>query len=220
MAWRVVNTACERVRARTPALPVAHAPCVSVRAPLQRVAFGLPNRRRRVFIVASMHGDARDVLLTQVGLSTGWLTMGSARHAPAPLPHPPPCAGHATLLRRLLEPFRRAPLLRLPRWCAARVAPPRQRVVRAGHGQRTVSSWLQRARGLGGGRGVWGRGPGERARLDVSARCCRSSAGEDVVPTLTTSNNRMLLLLAGRGTGMLRVEDAERLQARRHGACA
>lgn len=27
--------------------------------------FGLPNRRKRVFIVASLHGDARDVLLTQ-----------------------------------------------------------------------------------------------------------------------------------------------------------
>lgn len=29
-------------------------------------AFGVPNRRRRVFIVASLHGDARDVLLSQV----------------------------------------------------------------------------------------------------------------------------------------------------------
>lgn len=28
--------------------------------------FGLPNRRKRVFILASMHGDARDVLLSQV----------------------------------------------------------------------------------------------------------------------------------------------------------
>jgi hypothetical protein len=40
----------------------------------------------------------------------------------------------------------------------------------------------------------------------------RSPAGEDVVPTLTTSNDRMLLLLAGGQQGMLRVEDAERLQ--------
>ena len=30
------------------------------------VAFGVPNRRRRVFLLASMHGDARDVLLAQV----------------------------------------------------------------------------------------------------------------------------------------------------------
>ena len=29
-------------------------------------ALGLPNRRRRIFIVASLHGDARDVLLTGV----------------------------------------------------------------------------------------------------------------------------------------------------------
>lgn len=29
-------------------------------------AFGVPNRRKRVFIVASWHGDARDVLLSQV----------------------------------------------------------------------------------------------------------------------------------------------------------
>jgi hypothetical protein len=28
--------------------------------------FGIPNRRRRVFLLASMHGDARDVLLAQV----------------------------------------------------------------------------------------------------------------------------------------------------------
>ena len=32
--------------------------------------FGLPNRRKRVFVLASLHGDARDVLLSQVG--TGW----------------------------------------------------------------------------------------------------------------------------------------------------
>lgn len=29
-------------------------------------AFGVPNRRKRVFIVASWHGDARDVILAQV----------------------------------------------------------------------------------------------------------------------------------------------------------
>ncbi len=28
--------------------------------------FGLPNRRKRVFVLASLHGDARDVLLSQV----------------------------------------------------------------------------------------------------------------------------------------------------------
>jgi len=33
--------------------------------------FGVPNRRRRIFIVASMHGDARDVLLGQVSPGGG-----------------------------------------------------------------------------------------------------------------------------------------------------
>ena len=33
---------------------------------LNSAAFGVPNRRRRVFLVASLHGDARDVLLSRV----------------------------------------------------------------------------------------------------------------------------------------------------------
>jgi hypothetical protein len=40
----------------------------------------------------------------------------------------------------------------------------------------------------------------------------RSGAGVDVVPTFTTSNERMCLLLADGTMGMLRIEDAERLQ--------
>ncbi len=28
--------------------------------------FGAPHRRKRVFVLASLHGDARDVLLSQV----------------------------------------------------------------------------------------------------------------------------------------------------------
>ena len=39
--------------------------------PLACAGFGVPNRRRRVFLVASMHGDARDVLLSQVLLLRG-----------------------------------------------------------------------------------------------------------------------------------------------------
>lgn len=34
----------------------------------------------------------------------------------------------------------------------------------------------------------------------------------DVVPTFTTSNDRMMLLLSSGLSGMLRIEDAERLQ--------
>ena len=47
--------------------------------------------------------------------------------------------------------------------------------------------------------------------LDLSnARGC---PGVDVVPTFTTNNKRMCLMLATGQMGMLRIEDAERLQA-------
>lgn len=39
--------------------------------------FGLPNRRKRVFVLASLHGDARDVLLSQV--CTRWGCTPSAQ---------------------------------------------------------------------------------------------------------------------------------------------
>jgi hypothetical protein len=44
------------------------------------------------------------------------------------------------------------------------------------------------------------------------AHMCRSAAGVDVVPTFTTSNARMCLLLSNGRFGLLRIEDAERLQ--------
>lgn len=43
----------------------------------------------------------------------------------------------------------------------------------------------------------------------------RSAAGVDVVPTFTTSNARMCLLLSNGRFGLLRIEDAERLQVRK-----
>lgn len=42
----------------------------------------------------------------------------------------------------------------------------------------------------------------------------RSAPGIDLVPTFTTSNKRICLLLATGQMGMLRIEDAERLQVR------
>ena len=59
----------------------------------------------------------------------------------------------------------------------------------------------------------------------VTERCdpCRSSPVIDMVPTFTTSNERICLLMTNGSMGSLRIEDAERLQvcsqswtARRH----
>lgn len=40
--------------------------CVGACEQSDVAGFGLPNRRKRVFVLASLHGDARDVLLSQV----------------------------------------------------------------------------------------------------------------------------------------------------------
>lgn len=47
----------------------------------------------------------------------------------------------------------------------------------------------------------------------------RSAPGIDMVPTFTTNNKRMCLLLATGQMGMLRIEDAERLQVCRPLSC-
>ena len=44
----------------------------------------------------------------------------------------------------------------------------------------------------------------------------RSAPALDVVPTLKTANTRICLLLPAGDMGMLRIGDAERLQARPH----
>lgn len=111
--------------------------------------FGVPMRRRRVFIVASIHGDARDVLLSQ-GMQQ---CMGACEQ----LFEGHPCYScHQKNLQ-----------------------------------QRNSNEHVSFA-------------------LDLSQAMCKP--GEDVVPSFTTSNDRMLLLLADGRTGMLRVEDGERLQ--------
>lgn len=45
-----------------------------------------------------------------------------------------------------------------------------------------------------------------------AALVCRTSAGIDMVPTMTTCNYRIGLLLADGQMGLLRIEDAERVQ--------
>jgi hypothetical protein len=46
---------------------ITHTKSIHPRITPNPPGFGVPNRRKRVFMVASMHGDARDVLLAQVG---------------------------------------------------------------------------------------------------------------------------------------------------------
>uniref|UniRef100_A0A1D2A1D0 DNA (cytosine-5-)-methyltransferase n=3 Tax=Auxenochlorella protothecoides TaxID=3075 RepID=A0A1D2A1D0_AUXPR len=108
--------------------------------------FGLPNRRRRVFIVASMHGDARDVLLAQGAMGCP----GSCKH--------------------LFD------------------------------GQLCYSCYCSSDRSA------------REVSYAIDLGNAISPAGEDVVPTFTTSNDRMLLLLSSGLSGMLRCDDAERLQ--------
>ena len=55
--------------------------------------------------------------------------------------------------------------------------------------------------------------PGDEFNLVMDMGNARSAPGLDLVPTFTTNNKRMCLLLATGQMGMLRVEDAERLQA-------
>jgi hypothetical protein len=58
--------------------------------------------------------------------------------------------------------------------------------------------------------------PSDACNLVLDLGNARSAPGVDMVPTFTTNNKRMCLLLATGAMGMLRLEDAERLQARPH----
>ena len=116
---------------------------------INSAGFGVPMRRRRVFIVASLQGDARDVLLTQ-GMQ--------------------PCVGACRQL------FDNTP-------CYS---------CHALESQRRTSN--------------------KDVNFAVDLAQAMAKPAEDVVPSLTTSNDRILLLLRDGRVGMLRVEDAERIQ--------
>ncbi|KAF6259619.1 S-adenosyl-L-methionine-dependent methyltransferase [Scenedesmus sp. NREL 46B-D3] len=116
--------------------------------------FGVPNRRRRIFILASMHGDSRDVLLGQ-GLQR---CMGSCLSA---------VGGD----------------------CWECFDPDDDPTT----GSKSDAAML-------------------RCSYALDLGNARSAAGVDVVPTFTTSNARICLLLSSGKYGALRIEDAERLQ--------
>ena len=116
---------------------------------IDSTGFGIPMRRKRVFIVASMHGDARDVLLTQ-GMQP---CLGACRG----MFDDNPCYSCHTLELR-------------------------------------------------------NRTSNRDVNFGIDLAQATAKPGEDVLPSLTTSNDRILLLLRDGRVGMLRVEDGERMQ--------
>ena len=137
--------------------------------------FGLPNRRKRVFILASLHGDARDVLLAQ----------GRAK-----------CLGSCTSGNRVD-----------PSPCYECYQPPIKSVksIPAADMPGPSSS----------------SAPINVDLEDVDLSDCalaldlgnaRSAPGIDIMPTFTTMNDRLVLILPTGKIGLLRTDDAERLQ--------
>jgi len=128
-------------------------------------AFGLPNRRKRVFVVASLYGDARDILLSQ----------GRTE-----------CAGGC--INMFGRPCYKCHMETL---------------------------YTTSTHGTGDSGETNNNNNNDRPQslsYAVDMGNALSQAATDIVPTFTTSNERILLLLADGRSGMLRIEDAERLQ--------
>eukprot|EP00210_Caulerpa_lentillifera_P001820 g1750.t1 len=121
-------------------------------APNQNLGFGIPNRRSRVFFLASLYGDARDVLLAQ---------------------------GPQCCLGSCLDDYQENGVSGLCYECF----------------QEDMSMKENAEHSFA---------------LDLGN--ARSAPGVDVVPTFTTHNDRICLLLGSKQMGMLRIQDAERLQ--------
>ena len=122
-------------------------------------AFGIPQRRRRMFLVGSLHGDPRDVLL-----SCDFQCLGGCRNV-----FTAPCACCA-LTVSAQEP-------------AGAGAAPRQ---------------------------LWDDEQSPGVCIDLSNAQCPPCVG--LAPTFTTGNCRMAVLLGDGRFGLLRIQDAERLQ--------
>jgi site-specific DNA-cytosine methylase len=120
-------------------------------------AFGIPQRRRRVFLVASKHGDPRDVLL-----SCDFQCLGGCRQV-----FPGPCACCALTIDA-----------HLPR------------------GEASHQMWADQ------------HSPG----ICIDLSNAQGSPAVGLTPTFTQSNCRMGVLLGDGQFGLLRIQDAERLQ--------
>ena len=123
-------------------------------------AFGIPQRRRRVFLVASLHGDPRDVLL-----SCDFQCLGGCRQV-----FPGPCA-----------------------CCAV-----------------TFGAHWPSSDGAEAPQQLWADASSPGVCIDLSNAQCSPAVG--LAPTFTKSNCRMGVLLGDGQFGLLRIQDAERLQ--------
>jgi len=132
-------------------------------------AFGVPQRRRRVFIVASLHGDPRDVLLAQ-----NYNCLGACAAA-----FGQPCAECG---------LAGAPV-------DADVTPPDTGSRDAPSAADAAATALQMQLGVA---------------VDLSNAQNAPCVG--MLPTMTTGNCRMAILLPGGAFGLVRIQDAERLQ--------
>jgi ribosome biogenesis GTPase A len=173
--------------------------------------FGVPARRRRVFVLASRDGDARDVLLSQ----------GAAR-----------CLGGCVAAARLRRAALAEKAARLAQAAAdavargqsgeraARLAAEAAEAARSAAPSATTANPLGRCFECYDPKGPRDdddlRGDEDARRLRASFALdlgnARTAGCVDCLPTLTTGNRRICLLLPDGRMGLLRTTDAERVQ--------
>jgi len=166
-------------------------------------AFGIPQRRRRVFIVASLHGDPRDVLLAPNYTCLGGCSQAFGApcaecglRAPAPtLPAPEAPAPEVSEAPEAPEPAAEEEGAEVP-------APVTEEEADAEAGAPVAV--------------VDAAGDALEAtiRFGIAADLsnAQNSPSIGITPTFTTGNCRMSVLLPSGAFGLLRIQDAERLQ--------
>ncbi len=181
---------------------------------ISAAALGIPQRRRRVFIVASLHGDPRDVLLAPNYVCLG----GCAQAFGAPcvecaLNEPAPPAPEASTPAANGNLTEGAPLYDEADGAAAAAvavgADPAAAAAAPGDASPASVATPPAASDI--------------VAADLLAASLRHGIAVDLsnaqnapcvglTPTFTTGNCRMALLLPGGEFGLLRIQDAERLQ--------
>ena len=154
---------------------------------LSSAAFGIPQRRRRVFIVASLHGDPRDVLLAQNYACLGGCTAAFGA----------PCSECA---------------MQVPPAPATQeeAEPPAQREAGSGSGDEPAGH--DSAPGANASALSTFADGGAQHGIAVDLSNAQNAPVVGLLPTMTTGNCRMAVLLPCGSFGLLRIQDAERLQ--------